>query len=314
MRTRHSISYVLLVALLCGVTGTVHAEISGNPRPDGPVDTIIMGDAGITDGVDPIPQVWHRFRDLPDAWVLNPDGEDRGDGRPDLTFHRGSGWPVVVWAYNHGMTHDIVIAKWQGTGWGPIEFITTTAENEIDPRVFVRGNGTIDVVWWVEDTPPRVELTTREPDGDFWTPIRRISAIGEPGRRPTVAFHNAALWVAYERDATEMPFNTSEIVVRRANAEQNFVVEFIADSLYDDGLNPVLHVRGCRYWLDWRYSEDEFAYVEIPDSNSSGASLESWTDPSWIGLESVRLIIAGIVGQTPHTAPAEGEPLCAPTP
>jgi hypothetical protein len=312
MLLRHSVSYALTIALLLGIAGAAQAEVSGTPRNDGRVDTIIIADRGITDGVDPIPQVWHSFRSVPNAWILNPSGELRGDGWPDVAFRRGSGLPVAVWAYNRGQTYDIAISTWQGDGWRPIEFITNTAANEIDPRVFVRNDGTIDVVWWVDGPSPRVELTTRPSNGDLWEPVRRISDVGEPGRRPSVAFFNEALWVAYERDATESLFNTNEVAVRRNNGDGTFVLEFIAETQYDGPVRPVLHVRNCRFWMDWRYAEDVFAYAEIPDSNGSGESLETWNDPSWIGLESIRLIIAGIVVQAPDTTPAENEPLCVP--
>jgi hypothetical protein len=299
--------------MLLGATGAVHAEISATPRNDGRVDTVIMGDTGITDGVDPIPQVWHPFRSLPEDWVLNPSGEARGDGRPDLAFRRGTGRPVVVWAYKQGQTHDIAIATWQGTAWSPIEFITSTPENEIEPRVFVRDDGTLDVVWWVDGPTPRVELKTRSSDGDSWQPARRISGVGEPGRRPSVAFFEHALWVAYERDATESLFNTSEVAVRRENADGVFVLEFIADTQFDGPVDPVLHILNCRFWMDWRHSEGELAYAEISDPTGTGSGVEAWNDPSWIGLESVRRLIARQVGASePDIPPSPNEPLCAP--
>jgi len=314
MRRWRPIAGLLGVLLTIAGVGTARAEISATPRGGGRVDTMIMGDTGITDGVDPIPQIWHRYRNVSDDRVLNPDGETREDGWPDVAYLRGSGWPVVVWAYNHGVSHDIVMSRWEGSGWSPIEFLTTTIEDELDPRVFVRTDGTIDVVWWVAGNDPRVELTTRTTDAEPWAPVRRISEVGEPGRRPSVAFRNETLWVAYERDATTTPFNSSEIAVRRANAQGSFVLEFVAESTYDGPLSPVLHVRACRFWLDWRYSETEFAFAEIPDVSGDPVSLETTSDTSWIGLESVRRLIAGIVRQTQPPTPNGSDPLCAPSP
>jgi hypothetical protein len=293
----------VLAALL--VAGGARAEVAGRPGQDGRVDFLVMGPLGITDGVDPIPQVWTQYRPLPSDWVLNPSGDAREDGRPDIAFRRPEGTPVVVWAYNHGESHDIAIATWEADGWGPVELITNTAENEVDPRVFVLGDGTTLVTWWVEGPDTRVEVTTRAQDGDTWAAPQRVTELNEPGARPSIAFHGGAVWVAYERDATENVFNTREVAVRRQSEAGTFVLEFVAESEYDGPLEPVLHVKPGKFWMDWRYSEDEYAYAEIDGTAGSSTSLESCTDPSWIGVESVRRLIAKIIG--PAT-PDQGDP------
>ena len=127
MRARRRFVALLVVTLAAGLVQTPRAEVSGSHRNDGLVDMLVMGPLGITDGVDPIPQIWKQYRPLPPEWVLNPSGELRGDGRPDVAFHRPSGAPVVVWAYNHGESHDIAISSWEADGWSPVELITNTA-------------------------------------------------------------------------------------------------------------------------------------------------------------------------------------------
>ena len=125
IRSQH-IRWILIVALLSGFVGTVLAEISATPHLDGRVDTLTMGDLGITDGIDPIPQIWQPYRDVPQDWILNADGAVRGDGPPDVFVRNGSSWPAAAWAYYREEMgqFDIALSLWQGNAWGPIEFLT----------------------------------------------------------------------------------------------------------------------------------------------------------------------------------------------
>jgi len=300
----------MLAGLGAVAAGRLPAEVSATPRDGGRVDTLIMTDAGITDGIDPIPGVWHVYRPLSADWVLNASGDERGDGRPHVAYHRVSGAPTVVWAYNQGASHDIALASWQGSGWGPTELVTSTPQDEVDPRVFVRPDGKVYVVWWTDGQDPRVELTSRDEASDSWAPPVRVTALGEPGRRPSVAHAGGATWIAYERNATASAFNSNEVAVRRQVAAGPFNLVRLAETTYDGNVDPLLHVEHTRFWMDWRYSTDQYAYSEINDPTGSGTNLETWTDPSWIGIESVRLRIAHLVAATePPATEVEGGPL-----
>jgi hypothetical protein len=285
--------------------GRLPAEVSAMPRNDGRVDTLIMTDTGITDGIDPIPGVWHVWRPLPADWALNPSGDVRNDGRPAVAYHVPSGAPVVVWAYNHGASHDVALSWWQEGGWSTTELVTSTPEDEVDPRVFVRADGVLFVVWWIDGTDPRVELTNRTLDGDSWTPPVRVSPLGEAARRPSVALANGAIWVAYERDALQNVFDPSEVVVRRRLATGAFDPVAVAQTAYDGPVEPLLHVANGRFWMDWRYSTDRFAYAPIADLDHEGIGLEPSTDPSWVGIEAVRQRIESLVGAMPPAAETE---------
>ncbi len=288
---------LLLVVCIAAAADIVRAEVSARPHNDGRVATMVMGDVGITDGIDPIPQIWQQYSDLPPDWVLNPSGAERGDGRPDIAFHP-NGHPVAVWSYARGNGFDIALSRWQGNGWSPIEFVTSTPQDELDPRLFLKADGTIYITWWVDLPLPRVELTARGSAEDLWATPYWITNLTEAGVRPSVAWSANSLWVAYERDATESLLNTREVAVRRQNQLDVFVLEYIADTEYDGAIDPVLHAPPGKFWMDWRFSEDQFAYAEINDPAGNGANFEPWTDASWIGIESIRLLIAGMVGTT----------------
>ena len=293
----------LMIAILSGFAGNAGAEISAVPKPGGRADTMIMGDVGITDGVDPIPQIWQDYRLLPPEWLLNPDGAVRGDGRPDVFIRPDSSWPVVVWAFNRQTHHDIAISFWQGNAWGPIEFLTDTPENEVDPRLFVEDDGTVHVVWCVDGPDSRVELISRHNDTELWQTPQQVTTLNEPGRRPSVAVFDGSVWVAYERNATESPFNVNEVALRSLIGGDTFALEYVADTEWQEAVNPVLHVRNQMFWMDWRYSETQFAYASLSDLDADGAETEDWSDPTWVGIETVRRIIATLIHSVPGVTP-----------
>ncbi|MCP3919290.1 MAG: hypothetical protein GY711_27440, partial [bacterium] len=118
--------------LVCAATSAL-AEVSTDGQQR--LGSIILGI--ITEGADPIP-LWQPLRPLPPGQILNPDGATRGDGRPDMTVRTLENptrfWPVVVWAYNNGSEHDVAFSEWDGAQWTPVEFLTTAAGDELDPR------------------------------------------------------------------------------------------------------------------------------------------------------------------------------------
>ncbi len=110
---------------------------------------IIMG--SVVDEIDPIGQVvWQPIRPISATRVLNAAGYARGDGRPDIKVKSISENldPVGVWAYNAGVDHDIAFSEWNGTSWTPTTFLTSSTDDELDPRLAVEGDGTVHVVWW----------------------------------------------------------------------------------------------------------------------------------------------------------------------
>lgn len=296
-----TIRIVLVATLLGCLAGLLHAEVSTHPKAGNRVDTLVIHDLGITDGVDPIPQIWLRVRrGVNAAWTLNAPGVARGDGGPHIA-HRPNGWPVVVWAYNNDSSFDVALSQWDGSGWSPIEFLTSSLEDEIDPRVFVRPDGTLYVTWWVNAPDQRVMLATvPAPSADLEPmQIQRISPLGEPGRRPSVAMFGGQLWVAYERDAAAEVFHPMEVVVRRVDGN-SVITEHVAAADRSDPLDAMLHVNltvdGAMYmWLDWKSGTDVMSFSRLQQSGWQAAQTHSWPDESWVGEETARKQIAGRV-------------------
>ena len=209
----------LIAGILVLSAGVALAEVSTDLQETDRPNMLVMAPLGITDGVDPISQIWEPYRDIPSGWILNEHGDERGDGVPDVFIRRGSGWPVAVWAYRTDANHDIAISFWLGAEWSPVQLLTNTAgANELDPSIFVSANGTVYVSWWVESSDAHVKLIRRPAGEELWVPPMRVSPIGEQARRPTVAEFNGVVRVAYERDAVDEVFAVSEVAVRRVEA------------------------------------------------------------------------------------------------
>ena len=116
----------------------------------------------IFDDPDPIGSFgWQQTRVIPAERILNVSGADRGDGRPDITF-LADGKSAVTWAYWAGTDFDIAYSEWEGSAWTPVEFLTASTNDELDPRVFVESDGTVHVTWWTAGAIDQVFLATLE--------------------------------------------------------------------------------------------------------------------------------------------------------
>ena len=266
-------------------TGVALAEVSVDPH--GPlVNTIIMG--SVVDDPDPI-GIWLQYRDHPPSQVLNASGHARGDGRPDIRFKTNT-YPVAVWAYNAGTDHDIAFSEWDGNVWAPTEFLTVGTDDELDPRVAVEDDGTVHVVWWTTGGTHKVYLATRPAGSAVWDAPVLVTGAGEEGRRPAVAVDAGGLRVAYERGSA-LPGMAQDIVVATRQPGGSFTFEVVGSTIRTDRLDVMIHQLQDHLWLDWKHEADEFGCVEWQGSGWSPIGPESWDDPSWVGVESVRKLI-----------------------
>lgn len=294
--TTRTISLLVVACCLAGST-TARAEVSVDPgKNDGAANTLILGI--IIEDSDPLGVAWQPFRPIAPERVLNSGGHARGDGRPDLVYGTilddpdpTTAKPVVVWSYNTSADGDIAIAEWSGSAWSPITFLTSGSEDDLDPRLTIEPDGTRHVVWWTGGAEERVYLATRPTGTSVWSTSVLVAS---PARRPTVAVHDGILRVAYERTSTQ-PGVAQEVVVLREDLGGGFVVEAILPTTRTQRLDPVLHARGDRLWLDWKHAEDLFGYVRFEQGTWSTIDEPAWSDPSWVGVEATRKSIAGDV-------------------
>ena len=95
--------------------------------------------------------------------------------------------------------------------------------------------------------------------------------------------------VAYERNCDEPEFAQEVVVAYEACDE--FVEEVVAQTVRAERLDVILHVEVGRFWVDWKQSVDLFGFAEHETTGWSTPGSEPWTDPGWIGVESIRRVI-----------------------
>jgi len=274
----------LALAALAAFAGDVRAEISADPG-ENCVGVLMLG---VIEGPDPIPQIiWEPVRDIDPTLILNPDGAVRGDGRPDVAIDPATGWPHVVWAYFSGPDFDIAYSHWDGSGWTEPEFLTSSAANQLDPRIYIDATATY-VTWW-EQSAQRVWLKTRL-RGAAWEPAEQVA--DQNGMRPTVVTWGGTVFVASEVDDGQ---GGREIVLSTLLESGSFSSQFVNESSGDQPLELMLHNEWGQLWMDWRHADDQFAYSEFDGSEWTPPQTVPWLDESWLNLEQVRLTIRNLV-------------------
>ena len=276
-----ALNWCLVVALLTAAPDSPRAEVRASTHGT-VVYTLILG---IIEDPDPMGAIyWQPVLGEPDATVLNPDGDQRNDGRPSIAYYAENNWPVVVWSYGVGSDFDIAFAEWTGSEWSQVEFLTSSTENEQDPRVFVDASSNVHVIWWEPDTED-VWLTHRSAGSDVWTTPELVAS----GRRPSVAINGEETLVAFERDADDD--DEQEVVVlswQGANPPSEVVV---ATTSRSDALDPVLHVASGQIWVDWKHADDELAYSQRVDGVWTTPQTVPWAHLSWVSEEESRSLV-----------------------
>ena len=119
----------------------------------------------------------------------------------------------------------------------------------------------------------------------------RVSPPGEVVRRPTVTVHHGVVRGAYERLPGTEPTGSRELVVRRFDTDRGYIEEHVVSVARGDRLDPMLHVEAGRLWMDWKNSDTRFGSAELVNSSWTAPTLYGWSDPSWVGVESMRKFI-----------------------
>jgi hypothetical protein len=283
------IALCLLVASIAWPSTVVRAEVSADTEQA--VNLLIL--MGITEGPDPIPQrIWNKLRDVDDSLLLNADGGiKRADGRPDAAFHPETSSPHVVWAYDLETDHDIAYSFWNGDGWDETEFLSPSTEDELDPRIFISSGGTIYVVWWVAGDE-QIWMSSRATAFSTWEVPESVTGLIDAGRRPSIIVSGGSVRTAYERDASP---GGQEVVVATRIDEGVYDMDVIAVTQSTKALNVILHDEQGVRWIDWRHSDDEFAFSVYEDGSWGPLNTFPWIDDSWARAEEVRRVIRGIV-------------------
>lgn len=268
----------LVAILIVLVLSVAHLLWADQEESYGEVDLFDLI-LGIIENPDPIPQVhWVPLTVDPDSPDAREPGE-RIDGRPAFEFDRITEEPFLTWAYDMGTDHDIAVNTWRKNHWNrKIEFVTSSTVDDVDPRLYVDHHNYLYVTWWEDDSRSRIMLAKRS--GHSWGASIDIGC----GRRPSVARWQGDLVVAYERDNAL----GQEIVFARSFMGGPFVPEVVAVTTRTTRLDPIVHVRAGRMWIDWKEADNVIAFSTYDNGVWRMSMAKAWTDPSWLGELTVR--------------------------
>ena len=275
---RRSLALLLGAGLLLVILPVV-AEVSVD-GPEGPHPAwLSMGLQGGEDDGFPVPWTVHR-QSIPGWWVLNPEGDVRGDGHPAAAFAGGGFHPVVVWSRPvSGEGRDVVLSEWTGGGWSEPETVAGGVGEQRGPDVAALPGGGVVVTWWEDDgNVRRVWVRKRGADGT-WEDAEAVSPAGEDSRWPAVTVVEGEVYVGWLREVGD---GTREVVVAREGA--GWSREVIGETGYagpegEGNACLELHAVGDRAWADWRLAGDR-----IGTSRRESAS-GAWSDPEEIPCE-----------------------------
>ncbi len=146
---------------------------------------------------------WTQVRArVPQAQLLNPLGDVRGDSKPFVRVHPVTGAPWVVWSVNIDGVKRVGIAEWTGKSWTSPRLVTAGNPfgwDELDPTIAFDDLGTPFIVWWRAEQTPRVYFSTMV--GGTQTPPLAIGAEDVAGKYPRISVRGSTAMIRYKTPA-----------------------------------------------------------------------------------------------------------------
>jgi hypothetical protein len=219
----------------------------------------------IIDDPEPVGVAWARHTPVGNTSrvVLNEQGYANGDGRPSLLASATLA-PIVVWARNSPAGYDIVYSRFDGTAWTTPEVIVATPADELDPVLLEDPtDGSIHLLYWIQDLSPRVLHRQAPADLSSWTAPVQVSQPGEIAARPAGVFHNGLLRVSYE--VHDHGFGAAPRRIELATrVGGSFSQQTVAVTQHAGHNWPEVHSAGNRMWVDWIDADGEMGWIRQP--------------------------------------------------
>jgi hypothetical protein len=255
-KTRKGLFVVGVLACLCT---TIYGEVgvvvdSRRPHLKNPYLH------GIIDDPDPS-VIWRTYEPSSSRKVLNPGGVANADGKPSLIRNHVSGIPVAVWSRNSQTGYDVVVTHFANGEWSdPLPLADATAD-ELDPFLTVDpADGTFHLVYWVDDTPPRVMHRQAPADLSSWTQPVQVSQPQENACTPSAVVHEGLLRVVYEVHDLGVGLTPRQIVIATSGAG-GFAHEALTATWYEGKNAPEIHSSAGVLWVDWIDADDAIAWI-----------------------------------------------------
>jgi hypothetical protein len=255
------------------------AEVGAVARDDGAVSFYV--EQSIVDDPDPIGSAWEAHHPEESGRVsLNADGAANGDGDPSLVATGPSGSPVAAWARSTPGGYDIVVSRFDGIAWTTPQVVADSPADELDPYLAVdRGDGSIHLLYWVDDASARVLHRQAPADLSSWSVPVQVSHPNDVACRPSAVVHEGELHVAYE--VHDFGYGTTPRQIMLAVQEDQFFASEILTTTLHAGENwPRVHSAAGRLWVDWIDSEYEMTWIRrLPAGSWEPVQIEDFQTP-----------------------------------
>jgi hypothetical protein len=243
-----ALGFTLATALLA--PGAAHAEV-GVANQTGPSARLVVYVLEITEDPSPIGTVWRKLSAPNQLRIdLNPQGEANGDGRPSIVTDANSGLVAAAWSRNSAAGFDVVVSRFVNDAWTVPQVVVASAASELDPRLVLAPDGTVHLFYWVDGATPQVLHTVAPSDLSSWSTPVLVSQPGVAACRPTGAFYNGVLRVAYEVHNFGSGNAPRQVVLARLE-NGAFVAEVVAMTNNLGEVRPEVHSHAGKLWVDW---------------------------------------------------------------
>lgn len=230
---------------------------------------------GIIDDPDPTrSRIWRRLS-APGSprIVLNEQGETNGDGYPAVLYNTFTRTPVVAWARNSPSGFDVVLTHFDGGAWMTPTVLAGSPADERDPFLALdAADGSVHLVYWVDDGTPRVMHRKAPADLSNWSEPVQVSLPGEIAVRPAAVVHDASVRVVYETHNAVVGGIPRQIVLA-LDTGSGFTSQILATTSHTGENFPEVHSGLGRLWVEWIDDAGEMTWTR----EQSGGG---WDPPS----------------------------------
>lgn len=172
------------------------------------------------------------------------------DGPPSVLVSPVTGATIVVWSRRSPAGLDLVESEFANGGWSEPRVVAGSPEDERDPQLVAGPDGTVNLLYWVDGSTPRVLLRQTSGNLRTWSEAVRISGADEIASRPAGALHDGTLHVAYERHDFGLDRGPTNVVLARREGD-DWISAVLAVSQSAAPLWPRSHSEQGRVWVDW---------------------------------------------------------------
>ncbi len=291
-RTRLLIATILAVgATVAGAAAPpVLADVAVDLAPNGGGQHVAIVSIVSIIVDDPDPLGWASVRpSAPTRFLLNPDGQANGDGRPSVVVDRADGAPIVVWAKSGPGGFDVVYSRFDvaggasGAGWSQPVVVVDLPVDALDP-VLVQdpADDAFHLLYATGGTSPAIWHRAAPQDLSSWSAPLQVSLPSEYAARPGAVFHDGDLHVVYETHADAAGGGPHQVVLARdlsGDVSGLFDYRTMATTPYTGAQRPSVHSFGGRLWVRWIDDAQNVCWDRLlPGGGWEGTRQEPYAD------------------------------------